>query len=112
MTDFGPFLLAAAGANRFVEFAKFYVDKFQWSEQTRKSVLVLLSVLAGVVIALMGNLNLLFGVPRVPEMAGVILTGVLAGLGADVVNAVIDLLYLWNATREARVEAIRNQKAA
>lgn len=102
MNDFTLYLAAAAAANRFTEFAKAYVDKFQWSEQTRKSVLVLIAVLAGVAVALMSDLNLFFGIARLPQTAGVILTGVLAGLGADVVNAFIDLLYLWKASTARR----------
>lgn len=114
MNDFTLYLAAAAAVNRFAEFSKGYIDKFAWAEQTRKSVLVLISVLAGVLIALMSNLNLFAGIGRLPEMAGVILTGVLAGFGADVINAFVDLLYGWKnaAARKGEiVEAIDGRLA-
>jgi hypothetical protein len=98
--DFTLVLAAAAAVNRFVEFVKPYVDKLKLADSTRDGVLVLISVLSGILIALLSNggVNIFSGVSSLTPIAGAILTGVLAGLGADVLNAVISLLYGWRNT--------------
>lgn len=98
--DFAIVLAAAASVNRFVEFIKPYVDKLKLADDVRNGILVLIAVIAGILIALLsdGAVNVFGGVPRLTPLAGQILTGVIAGLGADVLNAVISLLYGWRDT--------------
>lgn len=98
--DFGIILAAAAAVNRFVEFIKPYVRKLNWSVDIQDGLLVLIAMLAGVALAFIGNLNLFVGVPNLPVVFAQILTGVVAGLGADVINVVIDLLYNWKNNTE------------
>jgi hypothetical protein len=102
--DFTLVLAAAAAVNRFVEFAKVYVDKLGFTDSVRDGVLVLIAVLSGILIALLsgGAVNLFTSVPTLTPLAGQILTGVLAGLGADVLNAVIGLLYGWRDNTDAK----------
>lgn len=98
--DFAVVLAASAAVNRFVEFVKPYVDKLKLADNTRDGVLVLIAVLAGILIALLsdGAVNIFTGVPRLSPLGGQLLTGVLAGLGADVLNAFISLFYGWRDT--------------
>jgi hypothetical protein len=93
--DLTVVLGASVAVNRFVEFIKPYIDKLGFSEDVRKGVLVLVSVLVGILIALLSNgaVNIFTSVPALPPIAGQILTGVLAGFGADVLNAFVKLLY-------------------
>jgi len=107
MNDFGAFMAAAATINRFVEFVKPLVAKLNLGEQAYKSVLVVIAVLAGVAVALLGKLNLFAGVGDMNATVGILLTGVLSGLGADVLNAFIDLLYGWRDVVRARAFATR-----
>lgn len=95
--DFAIVLAAAAAANRFVEFVKPQVQKLNLSDNAYNAVLTLIAVLSGILIALLSNgaVNIFTGIPTLTPVAGQILTGVLAGLGADVLNAVISLLYGW-----------------
>ena len=102
MNDFGAVLACAAAVNRFVEFMRPLVGKLNLSEEVYKSVLVLIAVLSGIAVALMGKLNLFVGVDGMNDLLGILLTGVVSGLGADVLNAVIDLLYGWRDTVRAR----------
>lgn len=89
------FLAASAAVNRFVEFIKPRIRALSWSVEAQDSALVFIAVLAGVMLAFLSNLNLFTIVPRLPDFAAVALTGVLVGLGSDVLNAVLDLLYNW-----------------
>lgn len=102
--DFALVLAASAAVNRFVEFVKPYVDKLKFSDEVRDGVLVLVAVLVGILIALLSDdaVNVFMGIPRLSPIAGQILTGVLAGLGADVLNAVISLLYGWRDNTDAK----------
>jgi hypothetical protein len=100
--DFSLVIAASAAVNRFVEFIKPYVRKLQYTVDIQDGLLVLIAVLAGVAVAFMGNLNLFVGIPNLPVVFAQILTGVIAGLGADVINVVIDLLYGWKANVESK----------
>jgi len=92
--DFTLVLGAAAAVNRFVAFVKVYVDKLGLEDKTRDAVLVLIAVLAGILIALMAPaINIFTNIPTLPLLAGQILTGAIAGLGADFLNGVLGLLY-------------------
>lgn len=103
MNDFTALLAAATAANRFVEFCKPLIDKLNPTEEVRKAALTFIAVLAGIVVSLIGDLNILSGLnTNLPPLAGVLLTGVLAGLGADVINAFLDLLYGWRDVIRAR----------
>lgn len=93
--DFSVVLAASAAVNRFVEFVKPRVRAFKYSVEVQDSILVMIQVLAGIAVALMGNLSLFTGVASIPVWFATILTGVIIGLGSDVINVVIDLLYGW-----------------
>lgn len=73
----------------------------------------LTSIVAGVVGALSLNLNLFLFLPEgsyfasVPPLAGVVLTGVVAGLGSEGIHVLLDLLYGKRDELEARAEATR-----
>jgi len=99
--DFSVVLAAAAAVNRFVEgLVKPSIRKTPYSVEVQDGLIVFLSLLAGVAVALMGNLTLFVGVPAVPPLAATLLTGAVIGLGADLIHVVIDLLYGWrDATR-------------
>lgn len=93
--DFSLVIAASAAVNRFVEFVKPQIRKLPYSPDVQDGLLVFIQVLAGIAVALMGNLNLFVGVPTLPAWFATVLTGVIAGLGSDVINVVIDLLYGW-----------------
>lgn len=107
--DFSVVLAASAAVNRFVEFVKPRVRALPYSTDVQDSLLVFIQVLAGIAIALMGNLSLFVGVPSIPAWFATVLTGVIVGLGSDVINVVIDLLYGWKnnvANPPATVQAV------
>lgn len=93
--DFSVVLAASAAVNRFVEFVKPQVRKLAYSTDVQDAILVFVQVLAGIAVALMGNLTLFTGVATIPVWFATVLTGVIIGLGSDVINVVIDLLYGW-----------------
>lgn len=93
--DFSVVLAASAAVNRFVAFVKPYIRQTKFTTEVQDGLLVLVQVLAGIVVALMGSLNLFVGIPTLPPFAAYLLTGALVGLGADVINVVIDLMYGW-----------------
>lgn len=97
MEDFALVFAAATAVNRFIEFIKPRVDALKLTDSTRDGVLVLIAALTGILIALLsgGAINIFATVYGLPPLAGQILTGVLTGLGADVLNAVIGVLYGW-----------------
>lgn len=93
--DISIVLAAAAAVNRLVEFLKPYMRKLHYTESVQDGLLVLTALLAGVAVALMGNLSLFTGVANVPATAGLVLTGAVIGLGADFIHIVFDFLYGW-----------------
>lgn len=93
--DFSVVLAAAAAVNRFLEFVKPRVRALKYSVEVQDSILVFIQVLAGIAVALMGNLSLFTGIASIPVWFATVLTGVIIGLGSDVINVVIDLLYGW-----------------
>lgn len=93
--DFSIIIAASAAVNRVVEAVKPVVRKWNISVEMQDGVLVVLQILAGIALALMGNLNLFIGVPQVTPFVAVLLTGAVLGLGSDVINVVIDFLYGW-----------------
>ena len=99
--DFGIILAAAAAVNRFVEsLVKPSVRKLPYAVEIQDGLIVFVALLAGIAVALMGNLTLFIGVPTVPPLAATLLTGAVIGLGSDLIHVVIDLLYGWrDATR-------------
>jgi len=104
--DFSVVLAASAAVNRFVEFVKPSVRKLAYSTDVQDAILVFVQVLAGIAVALMGNLSLFVGVPTIPAWFATVLTGVIIGLGSDVINVVIDLLYGWkNNVTSVKVES-------
>lgn len=112
--DFSVILAASATVNRFVAFVKPYIRSLKFSTDVQDGLLILVQVLAGILIALMGSLNLFVGIPTLPPFAAYLLTGAVVGLGADVINVVIDLLYGWKnnvANPVAAVESTGDVKA-
>lgn len=96
--DTGMLLGGIAAVNRFVEFAKTYVDRFNWSDETRALFLRVLAMLGGVLVALIsgGRINVLEGIADVHPAVSTLVTGLTLGLGADFANAFLGLLYGWN----------------
>lgn len=93
--DFTVVLAASAAVNRFTEAIKPIVRKWKISEAAQDGLLVFIALLAGVAVALMGNLSLFTGVESIPPFAGLLLTGAIVGLGADAIHIVLDFLYGW-----------------
>jgi hypothetical protein len=94
--DFSVVLAAAAAVNRLVEsLVKPTVRKLPYSVEVQDGIIVFVALLAGIAVALMGNLSLFTGVPAVPTFAALLLTGAVIGLGADLIHIVIDFLYGW-----------------
>lgn len=109
--DFSVVLAASATVNRFVEFVKPRVRALRFSVEVQDSILVLIQVLAGILVALMGNLTLFTGVTAIPAWFATVLTGVIIGLGSDVINVVIDLLYGWKNNVTAPVATTESASA-
>jgi hypothetical protein len=98
--DFSIVIAASAAVNRLVESIKPAIRKLPYAVEVQDGILVFLSLLAGIAVALMGNLSLFVGVASVPAFVAVLLTGAIIGLGADAIHVIIDLLYSWrDATR-------------
>lgn len=108
--DFSVIVAASATVNRFVAFVKPYIRKLPYSTEIQDGLLVLVQVLAGILIALLGSLSLFAAIPTLPPIVAYVLTGAAIGLGADVLNALIDLLYGWKnnvTTLPASVESAK-----
>lgn len=94
--DFSVVLAASAAVNRLVEgLIKPNVRKLPYTTEVQDGLIVFLALLAGVAVALMGNLTLFTGVPQVPQLFAIVLTGAVIGLGADIIHVLIDFLYSW-----------------
>lgn len=94
------FLVLAGSVNRLVEVLKPALTNFSkksgWSDGAYDALVQFISVLLGVLLAFVsGGANLLPAVLNIPAPVGIALTGVLIGLGADVVNAAVDFFYSW-----------------
>jgi hypothetical protein len=92
-------LVLAGAVNRLVEFFKVsFIDTLAMSEQVRQAITLGLSMVLGVVSALITNANVLAIVPdnpytaQIPAFAGLIAGGILIGLGANAVNVIGDFL--------------------
>lgn len=96
--DAGLLFGGIAAVNRFVEFAKTYVDRLNLNEDTRALFLRVLAVLGGVLVALIseGRINVLEGINGIHPLVELLVTGLTLGLGADFANALLGLLYGWN----------------
>lgn len=93
--DFSIVLAASAAVNRLIESVKPAIRKLPYAVEVQDGLLVFLALLAGIAVALMGNLSLFAGVATVPPLVAVLLTGAIIGLGADAIHVIIDLLYSW-----------------
>lgn len=94
--DATVFLALAGAVYKFTEFIKPALKKPGWSDDVYNAAVQLLACVIGVVLAFVaGGVNLLPAVLPVPPVAGVVITGIVIGLGADVVNAALDLFYGW-----------------
>lgn len=95
--DFSVFLALSGAIYKFVEFVKPAIKRLGYADNVYEALVQLIACIAGVVLAFVaGGVNLLPAALPVPSVVGVVVTGVLIGLGADVVNAFIDLFYGWN----------------
>lgn len=94
MFDPAPYLALSATVNRFVEFIKPSLKNIpeQWYDAVLKGVSVMLGIL---LVLLAQGLNLFTGIPAINPVIGQVLTGVVVGLGAEVIDAVVDLIYSW-----------------
>ena len=92
-------LVLAGAVNRLVEFVKLtWIDTLDMSVPFRQAITLGLSMVLGVLSALITNANVLAIVPdnpytaQIPAFAGLIAGGILIGLGANAVNAIGDFL--------------------
>lgn len=109
--DFSVVIAASAAVNRLIEAVKPFVRKWNVSIEIQDGVLVVLQMLAGIALALMGNLNLFVGLPSVTPGIAVLLTGAVLGLGSDVINVVVDFLYGWKNNVTAPTAATESASA-
>lgn len=98
--DATSFLVLAGSVNRLVEALKPSLANasrsFGWSDAAYNALVQTVSVLLGVIIAFVaGGANLFPASVPFPQWLEVAGTGIVVGLGADVVNLVIDFLYSW-----------------
>lgn len=96
--DATSFLVLAGSVNRLVEALKPSLTnvskKFGWSDNAYDALVQTVSVLLGVIIAFVaGGANLFPASLPFPQWFEVAGTGIVIGLGADIVNLVIDFLY-------------------
>lgn len=95
-------LAAAVAVNRFIEAIKPGLEKAlpkDWYE----GIVRLVACLAGILVAFVaGGLNIVPESLHVPQVAAVVLTGILIGLGSDAVNWFMDLLYGWQTKVTAK----------
>lgn len=96
--DFSVPLALAAAVNRLMAIIKPYISNFgkanNWSNQVYDLVLQIIAILIGVVGAFaLGGVNVLPATLNVSDTVGVIVTGVLVGLGSDLLNGVLAFLY-------------------
>lgn len=105
-------LFLSGAANRAAELVKSLLNtRFpSLSAEAVSFVALLTSLIAGIVGALSLNVNLFLFLPEnsylanVPPLAGVILTGCLAGLGSEGIHLTMDLLYGKRDELQARAE--------
>lgn len=105
-------LFLSGAANRAAEIVKRgIVTRFPDANPDAVSLAALVSsIVAGVIGALSLNVNLFTFLPDgsyladVPPLAGVIITGCLAGLGSEGIHIVLDLLYGKRDELQARAE--------
>lgn len=105
VAQFGLFFAAAAAVNRFVEFTKPRVNATKWSDEAKGAALTFTAVTAGIATSFLGHLNLAVSYAAVPELAGVVFTGAVLGIGADFLHVALDLVYGWR-------DSLRPAKAA
>ena len=113
MNEFLVVLLFLSGAaNRAAELVKrLIVTRFPTANPDVVSLVAFLtSIAAGIVGALSLNVNVFLFLPEnsylaaVPPVAGVVLTGCLAGLGSEGLHAVLDVIYGKRDELQARAE--------
>jgi hypothetical protein len=91
----GAVLAIALGVNRFVEFLKPRVRATKFSEQVQDSLLILIALVAGVAATFMANgaANLFPDTAVRYPIFALVLTGIVAGFGAEFVHILVDVLY-------------------
>lgn len=107
MFDPAPYLAIAGAVNRFTELLKPVLKglPLQVSDAVYDAIVQLVAILLGIVmIALAPGLNLFVSIPALSPLLGVVLTGAVVGLGAEAIDAVIDLLYSWQKPAPPTVE--------
>ena len=95
--DASVFLALAGAVNRLVSALKPRIGqlglRFGWSDDVYDVVLQLIAIVAGIILALTTSANVIPASLNASSLIGMIITGVLIGLGSDVLNAVIEFLY-------------------
>jgi hypothetical protein len=92
--DASAFLALAGAVNRLVSVLKPTVGRLGLSDRAYDIALQLIAIVAGVILAFVaGGANVIPASLNVSPTIGVIITGVLVGLGSDVLNAVLEFLY-------------------
>lgn len=86
-----------AAVNRFVEFAKTYVNRTELNDDSKALVLRVLAVLGGILVVLIsdGKVNILADVRGIHPAVAMLVTGFALGFGADFANALLGIFYGW-----------------
>ncbi len=96
MFDPAPYLAISAAVNRFTEVLKPSLKQIPASEEVQEAIIQGVAILLGILlVSLAPGLNLFVSIPALSPLLGIILTGAVVGLGAEFIDAVVDLLYSW-----------------
>ncbi len=107
MFDVAPYLAIAGAVNRFVELLKPVIKglPFELSDAVYNAIVQLIAILLGIVmVSLAPGLNLFVSIPSMTPILGIVLTGAVVGLGAEAIDAIVDLLYSWQRPVQPVVE--------
>lgn len=108
MFDATPYIAIAAAVNRFVEVLKPAIRNLpiELADEVYNAIVQIVAVLLGIVlVSLAPGLNLFVSIPAFSPLLGIVLTGAVVGLGAEAIDAVVDLLYSWQQPKPPVVEA-------
>lgn len=95
-------LAMAVTIQALINVAKPTIAALKLSDEAYVALLNAIAVALGMAIAFLSNqqLNLFSGLPLIPPLFGVLLTGAVAGGGAPLIHGVFDSIYAW---RDAKV---------
>jgi hypothetical protein len=101
--DFTIYFTLAAAVNRTVEVIKPLVKRYNFEQNVYDALIQLIAIALGILVVSVAKVNIVNAFfPVVPEYLAFLVTGALVGLGADVLNGVIDLLYSWQRPAPAK----------